>query len=97
MILFIPCPCRSFPSQILYDFTGDYKAGYGWDEGVAAGDVAAFGAFVLGAGRADAVLAAADGHVFDRAQNFFGGENDFYIFDFALFTFLTHNAGQRAD
>jgi len=55
---------RAFLYQILDHFAGDDETGHGGDKGDAAGDLAADGAFPLGAFGADAVIFAAGFLVF---------------------------------
>ena len=62
---------RAVQRNIVDDLTGADQAGYGGDIGVAAGDLAALGTLAGRAGRADAVCAAADGHIIDGRQRLF--------------------------
>ena len=71
--------------QILDDLSGDDKAYRGRDKGVAAGNLPPLGAFPGGAGRADAVGAAADGHVVDGGQGELLGIDHLKAFDLPLF------------
>ena len=62
-IIFTLITAHATLCQILHHLAGQNQAGYGGDKGCAARNIPAVGAVAFGAGRADTVRPAADGHV----------------------------------
>ena len=73
--------CGDLTHEILYDLARDDQADNGWDEGGRARNVAAVGTFAGRAGRADAMVPAADGRVLHRAERLFLRVDDLELFD----------------
>ena len=70
--------------QVVDDLACDDKPGHGGDVGGAARHLAALGALAGGARRADAVLAAADGHIVHGGDGLLLGVDHFQVLDARL-------------
>ena len=73
--------CGDLAHEILYDLACDDQSHHRRDERSRAGDVAAVGTFAGRAGRADAMVPAADGRVLHRAERLFLRVDDLELFD----------------
>ena len=87
--------CGLHTGEVAADFAGDQQTcgrGHKWRT---ARDVPAIRAFARGSGRADAVCAATDGHVLNRAGRLFRGEDNLELFYPALAHLVAHHLCER--
>ena len=73
--------CGDLAHESLHDFARDDQSHHRRDERSRAGDVAAVGSFAGRAGRADAMVPAADGRVLHGAERLFLRVDDLELFD----------------
>ena len=83
--------------KIAHDLACNDETDHRGDKGGRAGDVAPLGAFACRARRADAVVAAADGRILQRADGLFLRVDDLEVLDAALAALRAHHAREWAD
>lgn len=83
--------------NVAHNLTRNDQPRGGGHKGVAAGNLAALGTFAGRVGRADAMGAAADGHIINGGQCRLFGVYHLQVLDPALAQLGAHYAGQRAD